>query len=86
MPSADTDADSPVQIEWGLEGEVCGLQPRFCCYVVIPPFFIRAQAMSGLSLSLSLYLFRVRQRSSAHTAQLKLKPRCEADRTLDSRD
>jgi len=50
VASADADADSPAPIEWGLEGEACGLQPRFCCYVFIPPFFIRAQAMSGLSL------------------------------------
>jgi hypothetical protein len=39
VPSADADADAPTPIERGLEGEVCGLQPRFCCYVFILPFF-----------------------------------------------
>lgn len=75
VPSADTDAYSPTPIEWVLKGEVCGgevcgLQPRFCCYVFIPPFFY-TRAGDVRSLSLSFYLFRVRQLSSAHTAQLE---------------
>lgn len=34
VPSADADADAPTPIERGLEGEACGLEPRFRCYVL----------------------------------------------------
>jgi hypothetical protein len=74
VPSADTDADSPAPIEWGLEGEACGPQPRFCCYVFIRPFFYTS-AGDVRSLSRFLSFTSPLEVECSYSAELKLKSR-----------